>query len=346
MSSSQASVHAGPLRIGLIGYGRIARDVHAPVLQRLPGARLTAVAEPDPQARAAARGLGRGVSAHADYLELLQGEVDAVVVCSPTPTHAACALAALRAAKHVYLEKPLADSLEDGRALVAAREQSGVVGMIGFNYRFNPVFAALRDALRTGAAGAVALVRTSFCTPRRPAPEWRRGRAGGVLLDLASHHVDLVQWLFETRVHEVAALVASRFAEHDTAVIQARLANGVLASATFTSAGLDEDAIEVIGDAGRLRANRYSGRLEVTPVNSSFGHELAALPSALIGRARRWLARGAEPSYASALGHFVSSIRAGAPAGPTFDDGLRSLKVVIAAERSISDGRPIQIDDV
>lgn len=336
---------AGDVSIGLIGFGRIAQAIHAPLLQRIPGARLRAIADPDPAARGEADKRAPGATVFEHYGDLLQSDVDAVVVCAPTQAHAACALAALNAGKHVYLEKPLADSIEDGRRIVAARERAGVVGMIGFNYRFSPVFADLRLALQRKRAGTIAFARSTFCTPRRNGPGWRRGRAGGVLLDLASHHIDLLCWLLDAKVSAVSAVAASRFTEHDTALVQLRMSNGVLASATFTSAGVDEDVIEVIGEAGRLRADRYSGRLAAAAVGAGFVSELAGAPARLIARAGRWLSRGSEPSYATALSHFVASIRSGSAVTPSLEDGQRSLRVVLAAEQSAALGRVVEVGD-
>lgn len=213
------------LGIGLIGCGHIAQAVHLAVISRLAGARLVALAEPDARRREeAAR---RAPQAAADYHHLLaMPQVEAVVICTPTTLHAEVAIAALEQGKHVYLEKPLATGLDEAQRVLAAWRSAGTVGMIGFNYRFSPLNGAVRQYLVEKHVGELTCVRSVFSAAPHDLPAWKQARrsGGGVLLDLASHHVDLVRFFFEQEIGEVSAALRSQRGEDDSAVTQLRLA--------------------------------------------------------------------------------------------------------------------------
>ena len=215
-----------PLRVGVIGCGAIATVVHLRVLRRLRGVRVTALADPAPEARARAGRLVRGAALLTGPDELLaRDDVDAVVVAAPSGLHARLALATLRTGRHLYLEKPIATTLEDGCRVAAAARDAGVVAAIGFNWRFQPLVARARELLSAGVIGDVRAVSTVFCEAGT-VPGWkaRRSEGGGVLLDLGSHHFDLIRWLLDARVERVEATLASQASEHDSAA--PGLANG------------------------------------------------------------------------------------------------------------------------
>ena len=122
------------IKIGVIGLGRIGR-VHAEnLVYRIPNARLVAVADPDEETRTFANQLGV-TNFYNDPAELLLDEsINAILICSPTPTHFTLIEQAAVKGKHIFCEKPLGVSVEDGKKMVAAAEKSGAVNMIGFNY--------------------------------------------------------------------------------------------------------------------------------------------------------------------------------------------------------------------
>ena len=143
-----------PLKIGVVGCGHIGRLVHCESLRRLPNVEITGLADADPIQLQSARSQFPGVRAFADYVELLgQPDIEAVVICLPNALHAVAAIEAFERGKHVYLEKPLAVALDEGRAAVDAWRRAGRVGMIGFNYRLNPLHQQMRSHIRDGAIG-------------------------------------------------------------------------------------------------------------------------------------------------------------------------------------------------
>jgi predicted dehydrogenase len=336
------------LSLALVGCGRIAQLVHLPVLTRLRGVRVAALAEPDPALREAAGRAAPGAALFADHDALLAaGGVDAVVVCAPTALHASVAVAAFAAGLHVYLEKPIATAADDAALVVDAWRRAGTVGMAGFNFRFHPGFAALRALVRDGALGEPVAVRTVFTSAARELPAWKRRRAsgGGVLLDLASHHVDLARFLLDDEAAEVSARTRSLRTEADTAAVELRMRGGAMVqSFVSNAAGVDDHRVEVVGDRAAARVDRATGRVEACRPGGGRAERLARALRALDPRPH--LRAGREPSFALALGAFAEAARAGRPAArvrPDLEDGRRSLAVVTAAETAARSGRPVRL---
>jgi predicted dehydrogenase len=343
---------AGTLRVAVVGCGRIAQAVHLGTLSRLPGVEVVALADPDPVRLGAAGRRIPTATAFRDYREALaRDDVHAAVIGTPTATHAEVATAALRLGKHIYLEKPIATDLEDARGILSAWRDSGAVGMIGFNYRFNPLYQALARQVAAGRVGEVVAVRSVFSTTSHDLPLWKRARAlgGGVLLDLASHHVDLIPRLLGREAAEVSATLRSRRAEDDTATLELRLDGGALVQSFFSLDSVEEDRLEVYGRRGKLSVDRYTA----TGVRCDDATRRVARLEPL-GRGRRALtsarhlirklrAPGHEPSYHAALAHFVAAARSGQPASPDLDDGYRSLAIIAAAEHSAATGQIVRL---
>jgi predicted dehydrogenase len=343
------------LKIALFGCGSIARLVHLNILRRLPEVTVVALAEPDLQRQAEARLRVPQAEIFADYQELLEKvAVDAVVICLPNALHAEATLAVLQRGKPLYLEKPLATTLEDARRVLAAWRQAGVVGMIGLNLRFHPLFHTIKQHLQADRLGPLLGVRSTRSTAPYPLPAWKLDRrsGGGVLLDLASHHIDLVHFLFASPIREVYADIRSRQSEDDSAMLQLRLANGLPIQAFFALNTVEEDRWEIHGQAGKLQIDRYASTeveiLEPASAQSSLAfiqrgwRMLAQSPS----RLRRLLTPPQEPSYRAALTHFIDAVRAKRPVPPDLWDAYRSLAVIAAAEESARIKQAVTMPDV
>lgn len=344
-----------PLRIGLIGCGHMGRLVHLNNLRRLSKVEVVAIADPDAKQREAASQCVPRATAFADYHELLErSQIDAAVVCLPNALHAEAATATLQSGRHLYLEKPLAINLDDGRRLLQTWRQSGRVAMIGFNYRFNPLHQQVRRHLQSGSIGELVSVRSIFSTAPHRDPEWKRKRqtGGGALLDLASHHVDLVRFWFDQPVIEVRASVSSQRAEGDAATLDLKLANGLAVQSLFSTSSVNEDRFEIYGRTGKLSLDRYnswaveiSGSTRRSLPFHLFREALNSIPRSRFAMSKL-LAPANEPSFASALAHFVLAARNGEPASSDFDDGFQSLAVIIAAEESARTGLPVALNSV
>lgn len=337
------------VRLGVIGCGKVACRIHLPALRRVRGAKVVAVADPVPARLAEGAQLAGGVAAFADWKELLrQDTVDAALICTPSALHAECALAALAARKHVYVEKPLASNLSQAESVLRAWEPAGLVGMSGFNYRHHPIYQKMREIVASGTLGQVIAVRSCFTSAGEWIDEWRKTRSlgGGVLLDLAGHHIDLAQFVLGQRVREVSARVASLRSEQDTAWTHMTLENGVPMQSFFSLRGTDSNRFEIYGESGRATVDYLAGTLEIV---SPGRRKLAQRVSAVLGqgwsRFKHGLAGGRDPSYALAFSTFVNAIADERQRiAPDLRDGFHVLQVIDAAEQSAATGQKCRVE--
>ena len=343
----------GQVRLGVVGCGQIALSIHLKILANLPEVRVSALAEADEPRRMRALEIAPGATALADYRELLsRDDVDAVVLALPTGLHAEAAIASFEARKHVFLEKPLATGLEDGRDVLAAWRASGKVGMIGFNYRFNRLHSEMKRLLLAESLGRPVAVRSIFSSARREMADWKRERArgGGVLLDLGSHHVDLARFHFEDSVEEVACVLRSVVWEGDTAALQLRLSNGLLMQSLFSHSAADEDRFEVYCERGSVKADRrYGLSLELSSGidqrhrGDQRRHAWRSIRNAGYGF-EKFRAIGHEPSYGHVFAHFIGAVQGRHPVSPDLEDGYASMEVVLAAEEAARTGRTVRLE--
>lgn len=330
------------LKIGILGCGAVSRYCHAPSLYRLKGVVLSAVADPDGQSRRNVTG-NRDIAAFDDAEAMLRdAELDAVIIALPTDKHADAAARVAQAGKAFYLEKPIAITESDAVLVRNSAANAGVKAAVGFNRRAHPLYQRARQLIHGGAIGEVHGVQTVFSEPAPPGglPAWKRKRetGGGALLDLGSHHVDLLRWLIDTEVEAVSATVRSIATEDDFASVTMTLANGAHAQSTFTLASAYADHLEILGTTGTLRIERHSASLTLSgPRRFGYGRTERSVGTGMrdiVWRARR-IARPAEdPSYLRAMRSFVRHLRNEEPALASLDDGERSLRVILAAEES------------
>ncbi|HKH90249.1 MAG TPA: Gfo/Idh/MocA family oxidoreductase [Gemmatimonadaceae bacterium] len=325
------------VRVGIIGCGRVVQLSHLRTFESLPGARLTALAEPDDDRRTAATKRAAHSRPYADWRELLRDpEVDAVLIAAPPALHAEMAIAAFEAGKHVYLEKPIAASLADAARIVDAWRacEPTRVGMIGHNLRCHPLYHAARNMLEQGRIGRPVLVRTAFTGAKRDLPDWKRDLAqgGGVVLDLATHHVDLCRFLLGEDVESVAL---EDWGDGESALVSMRMRSGLRVESFFSLGAVSDDQCEITGDKGRLVIDRYAGDLRLIPARQQQSiRARASREGAGIARAvRRVLQPPGEPSYRIAMERFVRAIQSGGAALPDLDDGYRALELVLQARR-------------
>lgn len=332
------------VRIALLGAGRIASLVHAPVLARLSHARIVALADADPAARDRAGVPLPGAVRYADWRRALDvADLDAVVVCLPPALHAPAAVAAFERGLHIYVEKPLALDLAEADAMIAAWREAGTVGAVGFNFRFHPLVEDAARRLRNGDLGRLLAVRSLFTSARRALPGWKADprAGGGALADLATHHVDLIGFLAR-QPFDIATLAVDqrRGPEGALALLAARLADGVpVQMAVAQTTGHSVNRLEFLGEKGHLTVD-LSDALP-RPIETPPGRlaRLRRLQERLRPLAPRALiaAPGHDPSFGRALAAFVAAARECRPASPDLDDGRRTLAVVTAAEATAPD---------
>ncbi len=247
------------LRYGLVGAG-VVSEMHLDAIAALDDVELVGIASLNVGA-AEARAREHGCRAFGASDELLAEGLDVVVVATPHPSHADLTIAALETGAHVLCEKPLAPEVRDADAMIAAAERAGRLIGVCFQQRFRPVIAAARTLIDDGRLGS--LVRASIVDPLyRPnayyrAADWRgtwKGEGGGLLLNQASHTLDLLCHL--AGPPEIVWGVAQRRAQpmeaEDTANALLSYAGGAVG--TFASSTLEPGVqrIELVGDRGRI----------------------------------------------------------------------------------------------
>jgi myo-inositol 2-dehydrogenase/D-chiro-inositol 1-dehydrogenase len=343
------------LKLGVVGWGRVARLCHMNALASLPEITIVAVAEPDVGAREQAVGRFPDARPVEDFHELISlPDVEAVLVGVPTFLHSQVATAAFRSGKHVYLEKPLALDLAEAAQIMTAWRSAGTVGMMGFNFRHDARYREARQRLLSGEVGRTLAVRTVFTTAGKASPRWKQTRAsgGGALLELASHDFDLVRFLCGGEVLAVRAELQSVEHEHDLARVVLRLENGLTAECLASTCAVDEARIEIYGDRGKLTIDRLrSAAVNVQPAVFEYSGVSALRDGlrSLVNRLPRVAAlRGRDPlhSYRAALRAFAGAVLSGTAYSPDLEDGYRNLVVVAAAEAAAATGHAVTLAEL
>ena len=352
-TKSPRTAATGPVRIAVIGCGEVAQTAHLPLLRRLNDFTVVGLADTNPVALQACAPLAKRAAQTADYRELLTPWIaDAVILSLPTALHASAARAAFEAGLHVYLEKPIAADMAEALPVIDAWMASRRVGMIGHNYRFNPLYVKMRHMIATGRIGNPRDARMTFTTPARSAPSWRdtRAQGGGALLDLGTHHIDMVRFLFESEVAFVTATIQSRRSEHDRVTLLLELENDIFVKLDLGLGDGFSDRLQVIGEAGALYVDRAESLdVEFTPGTStpmSSGEFAAMLPSPRAKAAHLYAKLRApyhEPSFGASLRAFGQAIISGQAASPDLQDGYAALSVIAAAEFSSLHGRRVSM---
>ncbi|UCF38294.1 MAG: inositol 2-dehydrogenase [Acidobacteriota bacterium] len=332
------------LRVAVVGLGRIGKVHLETLLRRTAGVEVISVWDPrSAKAEEAARS-GGIPSVGKSFSEILEADVDAVILCSPTDTHTEYVIAAARAGKHIFCEKPLALSLAEIRDAIAAVEAAGVQLMVGYNRRFDPNHSKARQMVETGKIGAPHLLKITSRDPAPPPPEYC-AVSGGMFLDMTIHDFDLARYVMGSEVKEVFARATSLVDERigqsgdvDTAVITLDFENGaigVIDNSRRAVYGYDQ-RLEVFGSAGMVQIDNT--RHDTHEFFGAEGTQRALLHDFFMDRYRE--------AFAVEMGAFVESIRMGREVPVTGHDGLLSVAIALAAKKSVADNRPVHIDEV
>jgi len=225
------------VRVGLVGCGTIARKEHLPAFKASPDADVVAFASRSLSSAEAAAGEYGGGKVFQDWHELIDSDVDAVDICSPNSSHAKQAIEAAKAGKHVLVEKPMACTVDEADAMIAAARDAGVVLQVAHNMRYVPAVVAARDEVARGAIGTLLTARVAFghAGPHTWAPEasWFYDASlsgGGPLIDLGIHAVDFTRFVTADEITDVAAMLHGDGGVEDAAHVLMRFASGATGS--------------------------------------------------------------------------------------------------------------------
>ncbi len=343
-----------PLRVGVVGCGRVAASRHLPALTTLRGAEVVALADQDATRLKSVGDQFRVSARYPDVRTLLdKTPVEVIAVCVPAAFHAEVALAALEAGKHVFIEKPLAVDLDEADRIGERAMRSNSKILMAFNFRWHRLILQARALLRQGIVGDVETVRSVFASAHEAPSEWqkRRSSGGGALFDQAIHLFDLWRFLLETEVEEVFASTRSGPWEDETATVTARLSNDVLATASCSERTGENNEVEIYGRRGRLQVScyRFDG-LAFSPQGSVPGNGRSRLEA--MARTLKELPGGLAQlryggdvlaSYREEWRHFLAAICDDSLVGCTLDDGRRALEIVFTAMASASSGQAVRV---
>jgi myo-inositol 2-dehydrogenase/D-chiro-inositol 1-dehydrogenase len=330
------------LRFGIIGAGRIGK-VHAETLAfRLPETETVCIADLNREAAevlAARCGIPKVVASPDEVFE--DPSVDAVLICTPTGTHADLIVQAARAGKQIFCEKPIAFSLDKIDMALDAVAKAGVKLQIGFNRRFDSNFARVRGAVARGEIGVPALMHLISRDPEPPSISYIR-TSGGIFMDMMIHDFDMARFLIGDEVEEMytaAGVLADpeigEAGDLDTAVVVLRFRNGTIDNSRNAVFGYDQ-RVEILGSKGKIATeNRFPNEVVVSTGESVYSD----LPL------KFFMDRYPE-SFALELEQFVKAVIEDKPTPVTGADGRVPVIMALAARKSFDEHRPVRLAEV
>jgi myo-inositol 2-dehydrogenase/D-chiro-inositol 1-dehydrogenase len=327
------------VRFGLLGAGRIGK-VHARAVSANPHATLVAVADAvAPAADAIASAYGCGVRS-VEAIEAA-GDIDAVVICTPTDTHADLIERFARAGKAVFCEKPIDLDVARVEACIKAVTDAKGTLMVGFNRRFDPHFMAVRKAIDDGKIGDVEMVTITSRDPGAPPIDYIE-RSGGIFRDMTIHDFDMARFLLGEEPITVSATAAvlvdkaiGAAGDYDSVSVLLQTASGkqaMISNSRRATYGYDQ-RIEIHGSTGMVAAeNQRPVSIEIA---NGEGYTRPPLHDFFMTRYTE--------AYANEIAAFVAAIETGAPISPSGADGLAALKLADAALKSVKEGKQITV---
>ncbi|MCC5936579.1 MAG: inositol 2-dehydrogenase [Lunatimonas sp.] len=329
------------MNIGIIGIGRIGKIHLQNCLTHFREINVLGAMNPSQSGRNYASQLGVPMVTN-DASELIaHTDIDAILVCSATDSHATYVEQAAKAGKAIFCEKPLDLSLDRVRQTLALVEECGVPLMLAFNQRFDPSFAEAKQLIDSGELGSIRSLRLISRDPGPPPLSYIK-RSGGMLMDMTIHDFDMARYQVGAEVVEVYArganLVSDEIKEAgdiDFASIMLTFSNGAIATienCRETSYGYDQ-RMEVFGSNGMIRIEN--------PVKTST--LLSGPLGTLEGKNLDFFMDRYAESYRLELAAFFEALTAGKPMAATGYDGLKAMEIAEAAMRSIAQNRPVRL---
>lgn len=336
------------VRLAVIGCGAVARRLHLPAFRQSPDAEVVAFASRSlSSAETAAaeygsadRGGGAGAPAPAarvfdDWRKVLDCDIDAVDVCSPNVLHATQTIAAAQAGKHVLVEKPMACTVDEADAMIAAAEDAGIVLHVAHNMRYVPALAAARAEVQARAIGELVGVRAAF--GHSGPKDWAREATwffdpaqsgGGPLIDLGIHAIDFVRYVTQLDVTDVAAMLFGDGAVEDAAHVLFRFDSGATGSlhTSWVTRPAPDFSLTLFGTEGTLHVDARTPLSIRAATGEKREVELPAdLSSPYVDFVRAVAGSGADTPAATAA------------------DGRAALAVVCAAYEAARAGRTVPV---
>jgi len=333
------------VNVGLIGAGRIGTLHAAHLTHRIPQSNLVAVSDTYRPAAQACAARFEIATVETDHQAILaRDDVEAVVICSSTDTHAQIIIDAAEAGKHIFCEKPIHFDLAEIDRALAAVEETGVKLQIGFNRRFDPTFREVHDRVLEGRIGKPHILRITSRDPQPPPIDYVKV-SGGMFLDMTIHDFDMARYLIGSEVEEIFALgqvlvdpAIGEAGDIDTAILTLRFANGAIGTIDNSRQavyGYDQ-RVEVFGSAGVISTANQ------TPHRATYSDRKgvhAALPLHFF--IERYV-----DSYIAEMEAFVRCVLQDTPPSVSGQDGRIPVVMGYAAQKSLREGRPVRLEEI
>lgn len=332
------------LKVGIIGAGRIGQ-VHAKsITYHIPQAEIVAISDIFVDG---AKKVAEELSIpnyYQDYHEILNNpEIDAVLICSSTDTHADIACEAAQAGKHIFCEKPVDLTVAKIKKVIDEVNKAGVKLQIGFNRRYDHNFAHIKELANEGKLGDLQIIKITSRDPEPPKPEYV-AVSGGIFLDMTVHDFDMARFI-GGEVEEVYAnatvMVDPAIGEAgdvDTALVALKFksgAIGVIDNCRKACFGYDQ-RLEVFGSGGQASAAND------TPTNVSYINENGNMTDKpLYFFLERYM-----KSFTDEMNEFIDAVLNDKETQTTVNDGLEALRLGLAAKKSVAEHRPVKLDEI
>jgi inositol 2-dehydrogenase len=333
------------LKVGLIGLGRLGRIYARDLATRIPETRLVAVSDTDEAALRDVAGLYDVASAHRDPEKLLDdAQVEAVVIASPTHTHAALSVAAAGTGKAIFCEKPPALSLAETDRMKAAVSRPGVFFQMGFMRRFDPGYAAAKKKVLEGLIGTPVVFKSSSRDPHRTTLEYANPKSsGGMIMDMGIHDFDLARF-FMGDVKSVTAIGGTlaypelkTVGDIDNAIVSLVFGDDRLGVVDLSRNGIYgyDISTELLGTEGTLRIGYIRETAVLVMTKNNVAHDTVP-----------YFMERFDKAYTAQLQDFARNVIEGRPPSITIDDGIAAIRVALAAERARQTGKAVAPDEV
>ena len=339
-----------PIRICMIGAGRVGK-LHSGSLNRfVPGGEVVALVDP---VTAVLHETGDDFNIDARFASLEdaleKANFDAVIITTPTFTHRHLAVLAAENGKHVFLEKPMAMRLEECDAIIAAAEKAGVILQLGFMRRFDPEFVAAAERIQGGEIGEPMLIKSLTHGPGLP-PAWANDlkTSNGMIAEVNSHDLDCTRWLMASNPERIYVETAN-FKGNERGATAEHFYDNMFATVKFESGGLGSisgvcpcdygyDArVEIVGKNGIMQIGSMQGMDVVVCVNRDQG--------LITPIYKRWPERFAW-AYIHEMEHFVECIQEEKAPIVGGEDGRWAVAGVLAGTKSFLEERPVYLHEV
>jgi predicted dehydrogenase len=320
------------IRVGVVGCGEISQS-HLRSYAVHEQASVVAVADPI-QGVAAARAAEYNARAYIDYREMLDTEdLHAISICTPPSSHREITEHAAARGVHVLCEKPLAMSVDEGRAMVTAAERANVVLLTAFCNRFYTPIVKAKEWIDSGKLGPLHHMRLRFAGVELMAGTWLADPAqgGGILWESGQHYVDLFRFLVGEMksIYAKGGTLAQNIPGTDTVAFMAESVDGVVGTLEGSwSSPHSEKFVEIYGERGAVVINFLTGQSRF-----SLDHVTERVESDIGGHDRFYLE----------ISHFLDCVEGNDKPRATGEDGVEAMRLIAAARESIETGLPVTV---